>query len=126
MPRDLFPFLTQGRHAPDASLKKWTRSEQFMDDVKDIANATTDHKIRSIPDPWGRPLSFATAVFEVEYPLHAVAKNQWRSLLTRLAFAGRKVEKWEIQEIPLTNTDIGISRVLKLMKPKVSYVYKTS
>ncbi len=117
-PRIRFP-----RPQGDAGL--WRQAQGNLADLGDSfppAKGGTVDEIKSVPDPWAQPRTFAEAVLESKHPLAPSSVSQWRGLLALLALRGACSDVYEVSldAVNLAGSRSRLARILGVLTPAMS------
>lgn len=82
----------------------------------------TVDEIKSVPDPWAQPRTFAEAVLDSHHPLADSSVSRWRGLLALLALRDACSDIYEISLDPvnLVKSKSRLARILTVLTPAMS------
>ena len=122
------PPLTNEKFADPDVTGVWEPSGR-LDDMADsliiAADSVGIDRLKSLPDPWARPLLFSQALMTKGHVAASDARDQWRGLLALLALRNFFKDSYalQVQTIDLADTNTGnpaFRRMLRQLLPRES------
>ena len=124
------PELEYSDYAAAPRAGEWLRSGRLGDLAASISDKTEEidiDRLKSLPDPWARPLLFNQALTTADHVAKKTAREQWRGLLALVGLRNYYKETYilGVQTIDLTDDGNGnpmFRRVLNRLAPVDSIV----
>lgn len=120
----------KGRPFPDPVERGvWRKAQGSLADLGaslQVGDGGTVDGVKSVPDPWAQPRTFADAVTRKGHPQAEASIGQWRGMLALFALESvySQVYSLSLTKVILTDSKSPLARVLCALPPRVSLPQK--
>lgn len=122
----------KGRPFPDPVERGvWRKAQGTLDDLAkslQVGDGGTVDGVKSVPDPWAQPRTFADAITRKGHAQAEGSIAQWRGMLALFALESvyAQVYSLSLKKLVLADSQSPLARVLRALPPRIALPQKAS